>query len=64
MSLLDTDEYPYDQGRPTARKRHYNETNSSENTKLSGQSKMIADVNEITDKLMSELDKRKKAYSD
>lgn len=63
ISLVDTDEYIYDQRRPRARKRHHDEINSAEDTVFSGRSKMIAQVNEIMDKLMRELDRRKKAYS-
>lgn len=62
FSLVDTDEYAYDQRRPSRRKRHHDETNSAKDTVFSGRSKMIAEVNEILDKLLSELDKRKKAY--
>ncbi len=63
ISLVDTDEYIFDQRRTRTRKRHHDEIGSTADTVFTGRSKMIAEVNEIMDKLMSELEKRKRAYS-
>lgn len=61
ISLVDTGEYIFDQRRTRTRKRHHDEIGSTADTLFTGRSKMIAEVNEIMDKLMSELEKRKKS---
>lgn len=61
--LVDTEDYSADLRRQRTRKRHHDEIDAVDDTRFNGRSKMVSEVNIILDRLMSELNRRKQAYS-
>lgn len=62
-SFAEVDEYSADQKRHRVRKRFHDESSSALDTEFTGRSKMKAEVNIMLDRLLSELERRKNAYS-